>query len=214
MNEADLNKEALQLYINKYYNILPYFKFGEKNCIARVINSLIEAFNKRKRLPCFLVILLDKDVIEDVDPFCTDWNVLHKLINWLAKQLDIFVKRCCLEITERRPWAILTMDPKVIFIKMICRVDYYPQKSRLEKVCIHRAKFNDILNDVAAKRTQLVMNVMGCNSHDHFENTGGLSPKGKIDFWFEVDELLEKFDRNQIKLLPSKGKGKKNFHNN
>ena len=62
MNEADMNKEAPQLYINKYYNILPYFKIGEKNCIARVINSLIEALSEQKWLPRFLVFLLDKDV--------------------------------------------------------------------------------------------------------------------------------------------------------
>ena len=133
MNEADLNKQMVpQLYINKYYNTITFTKDNKADpCIARVINSLTEAFNSRRRLPHFLVIVLDKDIIEDADPFMMDWLRLQKLINWLMRQIDVLVKRCRLEITEKCPGAIFATDPKVIYIRMIRRVNYFPQGSKM-----------------------------------------------------------------------------------
>ena len=29
-----------------------------------------------------------------------------------------------------------------------------------------------------------------------------LSNKGKFDFWYEMDDLIERFDRQEVKLLP------------
>ena len=95
MNKADLNKQtAPQLYINEYYNTITFAKVNKADpCIARVINSLIDAFNTRRRLPHFLVFVLDKDIVEDVDPFTVDWLALQKLVNLLMCQVDILVKR-------------------------------------------------------------------------------------------------------------------------
>ena len=213
MNEANMNHEAPQLYMNEYYNMLPFIRTGESNCIARIINSLIDALNERRRLPRFLLVILDHDIIDDADPFKVDLQFMQRVINWLLKQIDLLIKRRRLEITEKRPGTIFTSDPKVIFAKMIRRVEYYPPKSRLEKVCMMRGKFNEVLNDAAAKRNHHIMNIMRCTSTDHFVESANLSLHGKVDFWFEVDELLKKFDRNQIKLLPAK-RGKRNFHNN
>ena len=203
MNEADMNHEAPQLYMNEYYNVLPFVRTGEANCIARVINSLIDALNECHRLPRFLVIILDCDIIDDADPFKVDQLFMQRVTMWLLKQIDLLIKHRRLEITEKRPGAIFTSDPKVIFAKMIRRVDYYPPNSCLEKICMMRGKFNEVLNDAASKRNHHIMNIIHITT----------SPRGKVDFWFKVDKLIKKFDRNQIKLLPAK-RGKRSYHNN
>ena len=51
-----------------------------------MINALIEALNKGRRLPQFLVVILDRDVIEDVDIY--DYGAAKEIlftVKWLAK---------------------------------------------------------------------------------------------------------------------------------
>ena len=79
---------------------------------------------------------------------------------------------------------------------------------------MNRAKFNDVVGELAAKFNFNVLNVMGCNTNSHFNGWGNLSPKGKVEFWLEIDELLEKFDKKQIKLQPfTKNQKKKHYGN-
>ena len=66
-----------------------------------------------------------------------------------------------------------------------------------------RAKFNDALNDSVARIEQKNMMINSCNSVDHFDQWGNLSRKGKLALWLEIDDLLERFDGGDIKLLPS-----------
>ena len=62
------------------------------------------------------------------------------------------------------------------------------------KQILLRAKFNDALNDSAAKLNQFMLTVNSCNSYEHFDKAGKLSIKGKSNFWDELDELIQKFD--------------------
>ena len=47
------------------------------------------------------------------------------------------------------------------------------------------------------------MTINSCNAYEHFSRYGDFSLNGKSCFWNEVDELLERFDRIKIKLLPN-----------
>ena len=66
-----------------------------------------------------------------------------------------------------------------------------------------RAKFNDALNDQAAKVEHYIMMINSCNSFEHFDMKGHLSRKGKACFWWELDDLIEHFESNKVKLLPN-----------
>ena len=56
-----------QLYIYQQYNIVLYFASGASricSLMARVINWVIEGLNSKERLPKYVLIMLDKDLID------------------------------------------------------------------------------------------------------------------------------------------------------
>ena len=55
---------------------------------------------------------------------------------------------------------------------------------------------------MVAKQDQYLLQIKACNTMDHFDSAGMLSSKGKFAFWYEMDDLIEHFNRNQVKLLP------------
>ena len=156
-------------------------------------------------LPRFIVVIINHDIIKDVDVF--DRNA-HKTIgdnvHWLVHQIDILVKRKKAEIQVKRPGALFVGDPKIIFVRMLRRVGKpFYHGSKLEALHGHRAKFNDALNEAVAQIDQKMLTITACNSYAHFDQYGNLSVRGKSDYWQELDELLDEFDRRKIKLLPA-----------
>ena len=72
----------------------------------------------------------------------------------------------------------------------------------MSKLCSLRNKFNDILNEEANRHDSKVMFIKSCDKPEHFDHYGNLTGKGKITFWFELDDLLNRFNANKVKLLP------------
>ena len=68
---------------------------------------------------------------------------------------------------------------------------------------MHRAHFNDSLNDMTAKISQRILTINSCNAYKHFEQGGHLSQRGYSAFWQEMDDLLDRYERNKVKLLPN-----------
>ena len=86
---------------------------------------------------------------------------------------------------------------------MVRRAEYYSIGCRLGRICAARPKFNESLNLAASQNGHRIMNVTTCDRPEHLDNCGNLSEKGKKEFWKEVDFLMERFDRDEIKLLPT-----------
>ena len=86
---------------------------------------------------------------------------------------------------------------------MLHRVGSFHQGSTMQGVCSLCPKFNDALNDLVAKIDQRVMTINSCNTYDHFDKRGDLSLRGRTDFWYELDDLISRFDIRKIKLLPN-----------
>ena len=63
-------------------------------------------------------------------------------------------------------------------------------------------KFNSLLNDVAAHFSFNRMYLDKCASEYQFNRMGYLSNDGMADFWREVDDLVEQFNCDKVKLLP------------
>ena len=124
----------------------------------------------------------------------------RRLTGWTA----IRCKRASL--MEKKPGSIYGSDPTVIYVCMIRRIDLnLKQGSRKHEVFVMRARFNDALNQAVARDNQTIMTINSCNTSSHFSHLGDLSDKGKEDLWLEIDYLLEKYDRKEIKLLPNPG---------
>ena len=69
--EALIHKTDLPC-LYEYYNVYGnpmMMNSGVRHTIAQMINSVIKGLNSRERLPHFLVIIIDKDIIKDVNVF-------------------------------------------------------------------------------------------------------------------------------------------------
>ena len=56
-------------YLYDYYNVFGFYTLrssGNTRSIGRMLNSLIVGLNTRERLPRLIVLVIDKDIIEDV----------------------------------------------------------------------------------------------------------------------------------------------------
>lgn len=203
MNEQ---KSVNKPYIINYYNPTGYFletAVDAKRVIGRIINAFIKGLNERDRLPKFLVVTLDKEIIDDLNYF--DFGAAKGLathIQWLVKHIDIMVRRKKLQIIEKRPGAVVDSHPTVIYTTMIRRVDHFKQGSRMEAICSLRPKFNELLSEIVTKSGHKLLTIKGCNTSDHFNRWGDLSPLSKETFWLEIDDLIHCHDLDKVLLLP------------
>ena len=204
-NKQKENKVVMP-YLFEYYNIHHYTKLDKEGTIlSRITNALNDAFIKRPRLPRYIIVLLDKDLLEDVNVWNPEKAVLKALdetVFWLFRMINLMIRRRKLDISERNPGAVFGADPKVIYVKMLCRAEYYPKNALIGKACSNRTRFNDCLNEAAAKFDNNIMNISICDAIAHYDHKGKLSEVGKTVFWQELDKLMERFDRNDIQLLP------------
>ena len=73
---TDMNKHAVRSrskppYLFGFYNVFGYFQ-NKISCvkgIVRIYNAFLEGLNGRKRLPRFLVFVMDKDFIVNINYF-------------------------------------------------------------------------------------------------------------------------------------------------
>ena len=188
-----------------YFNVSTYFKaLTAGNVLTRLVNSLIDAVNEHDHLPKILIFIIICDLLQDMDVY----NIgIHESIKeatrWLIGQISIIIHCKRVELADKKPGSIYSDDPRMIFIRMLHRVEHQQQGSHADKVLSLHAKFNDALNDAVAGTKQQMMTIMSCNMLTHFDRWGKLSEKGKHAYLREMDELIERFDLNKIKLLPN-----------
>ena len=194
------------MYLTDRFNVkLSTYHSSSQPAISRILNATIEALNTEHRLPKMLIIIIDKDIINDLKDEDFDYGANKCLtlnINWLFKQIDIAVRRTRLQILEKRPGAVNGNDPKIIYVQMVIRVEHYKNNSKMAKICGLRSKFNELLSEAAGRFNAYILSIRSCTGPEYFDHLGNLSAKGKDAFWWELDELIEKFEANQVKLLP------------
>ena len=200
------NAKTRPPYIFEYYNVLGYCSAkNSATCrvIARVLNSVIEGLNTRERLPRFLIIMLDKDVIEDVYMFNYGASKqLCQVVRWLVKQIDIVLRHKWLELLEIKPGSVYTTDPKIILVSMLKHPLQFPRHSRMEDVVSLRSKFNAALNRVANKFQCSVLDLQSCDER-HFDLMGKLNQFGMFTYWKELNHYIELFNKKRISLAPT-----------
>ena len=110
--------EAAEIpYLQEFYNIhgffytsLGFFKYAT----TRIRSSLIDGLNHEKgskRLPRYVVVMPDKDLLDDTDVKLPEAKQdLAKIINWLSRQIDIAIIRKKLQLSEKKPGAVVTQQ--------------------------------------------------------------------------------------------------------
>ena len=145
-NEAVISKQEIP-YIYRYYDIYAYFQcrsiVAQHEGLLRLANALIEALNKRNRLPCIIMLFSDKDVLESLGKEYADDNThdaVYKLIQWMVNFVDRSIYTCKEDQYNAKPGVVNPGEPKLIWIQMIHR---NPGVSYSQK----RAAFNDMLEE-------------------------------------------------------------------
>ena len=203
----DRKNKKSTLYMMDSYNIKTFYpqnKVLVPEAVARINNALIEGLNHNHVLPKFKIAVIDKDLIEDLNIF--DYGAHKALalhVDTLIKNVDVTIRCKCLQLLERCPGAVLDeYQPTIIYVTMIHQVEHYHKVSLLAKICSLGNKFNDLLNNYAAKRDHRILSIRSCTGPEHFTESAMLSKVGKEAFWWELDDLMECFEKDKVKLRP------------
>ena len=97
---------------------------------------------------------------------------------------------------------------------MLRRVELFPRESKITKICGLRPKFNEIVNEAAAKQKAKVMELRSCNTLDHFDRQGNLTQNGKSSLWYKINDLMERFEDSkddQVTFIPRTAKAKQHY---
>ena len=169
---------------------------GTKRTVGRILNSLIMGLNTCDRLPCMVVILIDKDLIEDVNIFDDRAeDVIAENLGWLFKQFNILIKRRKIELSDKKPGSVYGNDPKFVLVEMLRRlIMEFLESSTMRAVLGLRKKFNAILNDAAAYFGYHHMYLESCSADYQYDRMGKMNDQGLLDMlllrekalWFKV----------------------------
>ena len=195
-------------YLEQYYNVKGFYPESSKihdTASDRILNAVVDALNGDDHLPRFLVVVVDKDILNyDIKEF--DYGLyknLAMITNWLTREVDIAIHRKKKSIRNKKPGALGPEDdPVVIYVDMMYRPERKDVSRKLKNICDARYKFNCALHEAAEDQNHRVMSIRSCTSLDDFDGSGNLTNRGKINLWYEIDDLLERFDEGSMKLIP------------
>ena len=199
-----------KLFIKNYFNVhILYDKEvdDESFAMGRIIDALIKHFNTKEiTLPQYLVVIPDKDLLEDIDQnlsFEDAVAAIGESTRWLVRQINTAITQKRKDLLEKLPGSVTGINTKVIHVCMLRRFGKFHEESKMYNINLLRSKFNDVLNSAAAKVEHYMLTINSCQSYEHFERKGRLSIRGKSAFWMEIDNLLQRFDRGAVKLKPN-----------
>ena len=195
-------------YIFQFYNIHGFYTLSAVTGIVRMINPLINAINERPRLPKYIIMAPDVDILMAL------WSqniaaalVMGSTLHYLIRQLDTILECRKKSLREKKPGALpkdSELYPKIIWIRIPKRPMI--QSTQLIPNAFHlRGKFNSILEERLHDGKDDIHKMMSIDiHHTNFDNLGKLSSRGQSEFWMEVDKALKRFNLNEIKLRPRK----------
>ena len=148
-NAAKVNNNSPP-YLFQHYNVKSYYNTTSpaSKGLARLLNLLIEALNERARLPKYIIMIPDKDIIIETKCFGFGTSyILWSAVYFLIKQMEIFLSRCQIDWIDKNPGAVIEPDfPVIIWIRMLKR----PSKLWLlgqGKALRLKVKFNSVLEE-------------------------------------------------------------------
>ena len=143
-NEAVTTKQEI-LYLYRYYDIYSFYQckaiLAANGAMLRMVNALVEAINKRPRLPRMILIFPDRDILDALgQEFADDntYDAVHRLVSWFVNFVDRSITARKEDMYQMRPGTINPSEPKIIWVQMVhCN----PEVPNSQK----KSAFNDIL---------------------------------------------------------------------
>ena len=190
-------------YLFQFFNVFGYHQ-SKTSCVkgmARIFNAFIEGMNGRPRLPRFLVFIMDKDFIQNINFFGFGaTRVMEIVLTWLVKEVNKCIKRRKTDLFNVKPGAISLDQTKIVWVKMIKRP--YGGMSEFDQVFALRNRFNNAIDNVLqdTKPINYVLSIQ-VDEHDFYPN-GELTEQEQRAYWKEVNDCLALFDQDKINLKP------------
>ena len=208
--KAVLDKKV-KPYLYEYYNIIPKFTAKNSNIrstTARIFNEIVTGLNERTRLPRYILMILDKEILEvaDHNNFGVH-RIIGELIEWLTRNIDKIIDLRREDIWLKRPGAIVSSgEPRIIWTKMLVRpIIQDPTKGFLFAQC---RKLNEALDNIVPKYKHGHIMEIQVSPEDQrmFDKWSNLSGIGMDKFWSNLILQLKQFDRAETDLRPSNGR--------
>ena len=107
MTEETIKNKKTPPYIEEEFNVCSLYTdvFNQtKSTAARIYNCVVEEMNTRHRLPKYIVVVPDRDVITNGDDFGKDAPVLlYTLLRFLVKNINKVVDARFESIFKKKP---------------------------------------------------------------------------------------------------------------
>ena len=191
-------------YIFNNYNVSTFTssdKKGSRNPMVKIVNGFIDAINKYQCMPRYLIFVIDWDFVKFIDFY--EYGVskmIGTMLEWLIENLNNEITWKKNNMKEKRPGAVTSLEPKIIFVKMIDR----PGSSEILRA---REKFNAVLEETLFKTKKMYIMDIECIEgkldRKYFDVNTSLNHEGRLKYWSLFDELLHSFDLQAIKLKPT-----------
>ena len=185
------------------YNVFSFFESPVAfDSYARMQNAFIEALNRRIRIPKYVIVLPDSNLVEASAYFQFGMaEILGICVNWLAKQFEKNLEIHREDLVSKRPGAIHTGETRFIWVSMIKRPFQEHTLRHFAKSQESCAKFNGILGLLIDWwKNNHVMNIDDLHMIQDFDVTSKLNESGKEHFWKQLDHHFKQFDCKKTNL--------------
>ena len=168
---------------------------------AGMVNSIVKALNDAHKLPRFIIIIPDWDLLHYSDhntygvEAVTQWAV-----GWMVSNIIKAIEMRKDQIYNSKRGAVVATEPKVVWVKMLQRMRSY------DKILTVRSKFNSTVETLIANKWRhyiIDINPILCDVA-YFTKTNQLTGEGIILFWKEINECIKLFDACKLQLMPCK----------
>ena len=206
INDKAAHERKKPPYICEYFNVFCYYPANDYNPMGGIINALIDILNKREKLPRYLLIAPEQSIIRAAG-FEAGFDVVaRKLISCLQRNISRSLSSRQDDLMNRKPGAVNPVPTRIIWVKMLDgpHYEFHPDRDH-QWITDRRVDFNKILENFLVTTSSgylHIMEIKHLSVNEHFDNVGNINPKGKIQFWKELDHLMKRFDRSEISLDP------------
>ena len=193
-------------YMYDYYSITYLTEhqptYNNNNTLARIVNTLAKGLNEQPRVPRFILVIPDIDILRFINHFGFGVSqIIGKCLNCLIKNIDIIIESCKDDLRCRKPGALHSSEPKLVWMKI-----FEQPNMKENQFCHVQEKFNNILENIlSTKKNHYIMDISLHISFpaNFFPRSSILNTRGKDVFWLETDRMLEEFDYNKNLMIPT-----------
>ena len=203
-NASKANRKLSPPYMYQHFNVLEYHNMTSSALkgIACQLNLLIEALNERPHLPKYIVVVHDRDIINETKCFRFGASyVLGSVIYYLIKQMNILLECQKFDLIDKKPGAACIELLTIIWTHMLKRSKSIAVLSSNKALSL-RGRFNSVLEEWLAQGPSNLCLISINIQETDFNLSGYLTSAGKTTFWKEMDCGIMKFDIGKITLLP------------